>query len=224
MLVEEKSVATSSLLKGSMIDSLSQGPLMRTALAVPRRPQLGSADRTQGLRATAATARSRCGMTLACHPSSQERIMKVADVMSYRPCIIGEFETVQRAAQMMRANVVGALPVVERGRLVGIVTDRDLVTRGMARGEVPWDLRVREVMTPNPALCTPEEPLERVVERMIARSIRRILVIDKGGVAGVLSLEDLAVRAEAQPLALRLLAHLATIRGELDGAVAEVQP
>jgi CBS domain-containing protein len=141
--------------------------------------------------------------------------------MSYRPATIGEFETVPNAAELMRANVIGTLPVVEHGRLLGIVTDRDLVVRAMARGESPWDLRVRDVMTPAPAVCTPEEPIARVVERMIARRVRRLIVVDEGAVAGLLSVDDLVLRDETQSLALRLMAHLAVIRGELDSPFAE---
>jgi CBS domain-containing protein len=143
--------------------------------------------------------------------------MNVSDIMTYRPYTVGAEATAQYAAQQMRANVVGVLPVVEDGRIVGVVTDRDLVVRSVARGEVPWEVRVRDVMTPGPAVCAPEEPLSRVVDRMIARRVRRIVVIDAAGVAGVLSLDDLALYVETQPLALRLLAHLAAVRGGLDG-------
>jgi CBS domain-containing protein len=153
-----------------------------------------------------------------------EERMKVADVMCYRPYTIGALETIQRAAQLMRANVVGILPVVERGRLVGVVTDRDVVVRGVAHGEPPWELRVGEVMTLDPAVCAPDEPLERAVERMIARRVRRLVVLDGAGVAGVLSLDDLTLGEETQPLALRLLGKLASLRGELDGTLAELRP
>jgi CBS domain-containing protein len=148
--------------------------------------------------------------------------MKVADVMSYRAHTISAFETVQHAAQVMRANVIGCLPVVDGGRLVGMLTDRDLVVRGLARGEPPWELRVREVMTPDPLVCTPEEPIERAVARMIDGRVRRLVVVDGHGVAGVLSLDDLVLRHETMGLALRLLAHNALLRGELDGTFAEV--
>jgi CBS domain-containing protein len=149
---------------------------------------------------------------------------RVADVMSYRPIVIDAFDSVQAAAQVMRAQAVGTLPVVERGQLVGIVTDRDLVLRSTAAGERPWESHVREVMTRDPVVCAPDEKLTTAVERMIARRIRRLIVVDDSGVVGVFSVDDLAAADETQPLALRLLQEVAQSRGlEPYGAFAELR-
>lgn len=143
--------------------------------------------------------------------------MRVVDVMS-RPYAIGEFETVYRAARSMRDNVAGALAVVERGKLVGIVTDRDLAVRAVARGEPPWELHVREVMTRDPIVCRPGDALATAIESMIERQVRRLPVVDEAGrLVGMLALEDLARRQETLPLALRLLQQGPRLRGELDG-------
>src|SRR6185295_11742083 len=113
-------------------------------------------------------------------------VMNVADVMSHRPLTLDAFDTVEDAAEVMRARMVGALPVVERGQLVGIVTDRDLVLRSTAHGHRPDEIYLRQVMTPRPATCRPEEPLEAAVERMITRRVRRLIVVGERCVAGLL--------------------------------------
>jgi CBS domain-containing protein len=149
--------------------------------------------------------------------------MRVADVMSYGPAVIDAYETVQAAAQAMRSLVVGALPVTDRGRLVGIVTDRDLAIRCVAPGVLPWDTHVREVMTRAPCTCHAGEPLAQAAERMIARRVRRLVVVDgDGAVAGLLALDDVALFDEA--LGGRVLRGLALLRGELDGILAAPPP
>jgi CBS domain-containing protein len=154
----------------------------------------------------------------------REAAMQVADAMSHQPVMIDAFDTVEDAAALMRMRVVGALPVIERGRLAGIVTDRDLVLRSTAHGDRPGEIHVRQVMTEQPVTCRPEEPLELAVERMIARRVRRLIVVDELGVAGMLTLEDLAASpsSESAELALQLLGQLARVRGlELDGSFAD---
>jgi CBS domain-containing protein len=144
--------------------------------------------------------------------------------MSYRPIAIGAFESVQSAAQLMRAQVIGILPVVERGRLVGVVTDRDLVVRCLALGARPWDTYVREVMTDDPATCRPEEPVAVAIERMIGARVRRLIVVEGTDVVGLLTTDDLVLVDETRSLALRALQHLAALRGEIDGMFTEPRP
>ena len=152
--------------------------------------------------------------------------MRVTEVMSYRPIAIDAFATVQTAAQQMRSHVVGALPVVERGQLVGIITDRDVVLRMVAQGErPPWETYVREVMTEHPLTCRPDERLADAVERMVGRNVRRIIVVDEGGaVVGLVSVDDLVLLPETRAMALALLERIALRRGELDGVLDGVQP
>ena len=143
--------------------------------------------------------------------------------MSYQPVLIGAYETAQQAAHLMRAHVVGALPVLESGRVVGIVTDRDLAMRVVATGERPWETYVREVMTPHPETCSADEPLDAALERMIARRIRRLVVLNgQSEVMGLLSVDDLVADNRTQPLALRLMRSSAPARGELDGLLTDV--
>lgn len=150
--------------------------------------------------------------------------MNVSDVMSYQPVVVDAYESTQSAAQHMRAHVVGALPVVDQGHLVGIVTDRDLALRVVAPGERPWETAVREVMTRAPLTCRADEPLETAVARMLARRVRRLVVVDENNaVRGLLSVDDLVLAPETRAMALAVLERIATLRGELDGTFAELQ-
>lgn len=144
--------------------------------------------------------------------------MLVADVMSYQPILIGAYETAQEAAHRMRANAVGALPVLESGHLVGIVTDRDLAMRVVASGHPPSETHVRQVMTPHPAVCLREEPLETAIERMLAKKVRRLVVLDgTSEVVGILSVDDLVLDDQTRALAVRVLRGSLELRGALDG-------
>jgi signal-transduction protein with cAMP-binding, CBS, and nucleotidyltransferase domain len=147
--------------------------------------------------------------------------MKVADVMSYRPVVIDAYESVQTAALVMRSQVIGSLPVVEHGRLVGVVTDRDLALRGLIRGTRPEDICVRAVMSEAPATCQRGERLVDAVARMVERRVRRLVVVEDGAVIGVLSVDDLAMLEATRSLAARVLGALAPLRGDLDGPFAE---
>jgi CBS domain-containing protein len=138
--------------------------------------------------------------------------------MSSRPVVIDAFASVQAAAQQMRAHAIGVLPVVEHGNLVGVVTDRDLVVRCVATGGLPWETYVREVMTEDPATCRPAELLTAAVERMIARRVRRLIVVDAGGVVGLLSTDDLVLLDETRVMAAQVLQHRAVLDGSIHGA------
>jgi CBS domain-containing protein len=103
--------------------------------------------------------------------------------------------TAQEAATLMRDNDCGSIPVVDPGSkktLVGTVTDRDLAVRGLAEGKGP-DTLVRELMTPSPVTCGPEDEVEIVREVMVARLVRRVPVVDEhGGLVGIVAQADIA--------------------------------
>jgi CBS domain-containing protein len=103
--------------------------------------------------------------------------------------------TAQEAATLMRDNDCGSIPVVDPGSkktLVGTVTDRDLAVRGLAEGKGP-DTLVRELMTPSPVTCGPEDEVEIVREVMVARLVRRVPVVDEhGALVGIVAQADIA--------------------------------
>jgi CBS domain-containing protein len=120
--------------------------------------------------------------------------MKANEIMTPTPATCTPDTTARQAAQLMERHDCGALPVVEEGssRLIGVVTDRDLVVRGLAKG-LSADTPVRELMTGSPHVVRPEDDLDRVEELMAREQIRRVPVVDSSGrCVGVIAQADLA--------------------------------
>lgn len=98
--------------------------------------------------------------------------------------------TAREAAEAMRARAVGSLVVLKGGAPVGIVTDRDLLERVIAPGRDAVETSAGDVMSQPLRVAGPEDPLERVVERMSAQGVRRIPVVREGQLVGIVSLDD----------------------------------
>ena len=96
-------------------------------------------------------------------------------------------------ATKLKQEAVGCLVVVAEGRPVGILTDRDLLTRVIAAGRDTGATVARDVMSEPLVTVDPERPLERVVDAMAANSIRRVPVVRDGELVGIVSLDDLLV-------------------------------
>jgi len=113
-------------------------------------------------------------------------------------CLISD--PVSRAAQIMKDEDVGSVPVVEdegTKRLVGILTDRDIVIKGITDNRNCADVRVEEIMTRNPVTCKAEEDIQNAMDRMSQHQIRRIPVVDgRGRIMGIISQADLATRMD----------------------------
>ncbi|MDB5796944.1 MAG: hypothetical protein JWP36_846 [Paucimonas sp.] len=125
-------------------------------------------------------------------------MQKVSEVMTRDVRCITPHETVRRAAQMMDELNVGALPVCESDRLVGMVTDRDITVRATAAGLGPDSTRVEDVMSSNVRSCYEDEALDEVMITMADSQIRRIPVVshdDQHRLLGIIALGDLAARA-----------------------------
>lgn len=119
--------------------------------------------------------------------------MRVRDLMSKSVVTITPEESAALAARLLSRHELGALPVCAAdGTLVGIVTDRDIVTRCVAAGEEPGRVPVRDIMSPAPSVITPETPISDAARLMAQRQVRRLPVVEQGHVVGMLSLGDLA--------------------------------
>lgn len=123
-----------------------------------------------------------------------------SDVMTSDPVAIEATDSIVRAACLMRDYDIGDLIVTDRGHLVGIVTDRDIVIRGLAEARGVETIHVGEVCSRDVATVDPDDDLERVALIMRERAVRRVPVVDRGRVIGVISLCDLAV--ERDPLSV----------------------
>jgi CBS domain-containing protein len=108
-------------------------------------------------------------------------------------------DTLQLAAQAMDELNVGAIPVCEGDRVVGMVTDRDIVVRGVAQGRAGASTALREVMSAQVETCREDESVKDVSQKMQERQIRRLPVLDRAGkLIGIVSLGDLATKGEAE--------------------------
>jgi CBS domain-containing protein len=123
---------------------------------------------------------------------------KCADVMTLTPATCEPGDRVTRAAEIMKREDVGAVPVVESQesqRLVGIVTDRDLVLRVLAGGRSVEGSVVRDAMTAAPAYCREDEDISHAVRYMAERQVRRMPIVDHDGrLRGIISQADVATR------------------------------
>ena len=127
----------------------------------------------------------------------------VQDVMIGDVLTIDADATLLEAAQLMRDGNVGVLPVVEDGRLRGIITDRDLVVRGMADGAVPSMTRVGECATWDIICARGESSIDEAMEVMAECQIGRLPVVDTDNrVIGIITLSSLALRSPKQGDAL----------------------
>ena len=105
--------------------------------------------------------------------------------------------TIQEAARRMRDDNIGSLPVAEGDRLVGYVTDRDLVVRGLAQG-FSADTHVHDVMTDQVLYCFEDEDVEEVAVNMADNQVRRLPVLSREKrLVGIVALGDLATKGDA---------------------------
>lgn len=123
--------------------------------------------------------------------------MKLREIMTNPVIRIHPEESVSVAARMLKQYNIGSLPVCGGdGRLWGLVTDRDLVTRCLAAGRSPGSTAVREVMTANVVSVRPDMDVSAAAGLMGREQIRRLPVVENGRLCGMVSLGDLAGREE----------------------------
>ena len=119
--------------------------------------------------------------------------MQVRELMNQSVVSITPGESASLAARLLARHQLGALPVCgEDGGLRGIVTDRDIVTRCVAAETDPHKVPVREIMSRNCAVISPEEDAAEAARLMGAGQVRRLPVLEDGKVVGMVSLGDLA--------------------------------
>jgi CBS domain-containing protein len=128
------------------------------------------------------------------------KVMQVKEVMTADPaCCISE-TALQEVAQMMIDHDCGEIPVVESKETklpIGVITDRDIVCRTIARGLNPLDLTVADCMTKPCVTVTPDMSVEECSRIMEENKIRRVPVVDAGGCCcGIVALADIALRAQ----------------------------
>jgi CBS domain-containing protein len=119
--------------------------------------------------------------------------MRVTDIMTPNPETVHPDDTLQAAAQRMDDLNVGVLPVVRQGRLMGMLTDRDIVIRSTAAGQDPRSAKVLDAMTDDPRTLAMDMTVLDALRLMKDQQLRRLPVVDStGGLIGIVSLGDLA--------------------------------
>lgn len=117
----------------------------------------------------------------------------IRESMTAKPVCVSPDTTLQAAARLMAEKDFGFLPVMAPdGRVKGVLTDRDIVTRAIAKGLNPAKSQVSECMSKELEFVTPETSVDEAVHLMETRKIRRLLVCEERQLVGVVSLGDLA--------------------------------
>lgn len=123
--------------------------------------------------------------------------MNVGHVMTTRVSWVGPDYTVSEVARRMRSEEIGSLPVAHNDRLIGMVTDRDIVLRAVADGGDIERITARQVMSGPILYCFEDESVSTVLKKMADNQVRRLPVLDRNKrLAGVVSLGDLSLAAE----------------------------
>ena len=135
------------------------------------------------------------GLTLSKSESNPELCR---DIMTQNPACCARSDTAHVVAQIMRDRDIGLVAVVDdeqNQKLVGIVTDRDLVLRLLADDNERSGVTAEEVMTEDIVACKPDDPIQNCLDAMESRQIRRIPIVEESGrIVGIIAQSDIAVR------------------------------
>ena len=118
--------------------------------------------------------------------------MQVHDIMSRKVEMTDPSATIRDVARKMRAGSIGAMPVGEDDRLVGMVTDRDIVVRAVAEERIPGNTSVREVMSEKVCYCFEDDDIDEAAKIMAEHQVKRLPVLNKDKrMVGIIALSDI---------------------------------
>ncbi|WP_035292066.1 CBS domain-containing protein [Clostridium sp. KNHs214] len=119
--------------------------------------------------------------------------MKIREIMTREVATVNYEDTVERAAQLMQKYNVGSIPVCQGEKVIGIVTDRDITLRSVAKGQNVMRQYVRDIMSSNPVTVSADGDVHEASRIMSERQIRRLPVVENENLVGMVSIGDLAV-------------------------------
>jgi CBS domain-containing protein len=135
--------------------------------------------------------------------------MKVEEIMTRTVYFVGANASIRQAAEIMQGSHCGLLPVGTEKRVLGILTDRDIVIRAVADGKDAEHTKVREIMTKNVYACVYDDELETVADEMRQQCVKRLLVENESGkVVGIISRNQLLVNKGIKKVGDSCLHHL----------------
>jgi len=127
--------------------------------------------------------------------------MLVKDIMSRKPEFLPPTATLKQAADKMYSHDYGFIPIGENDRLIGVVTDRDITIRGVAKGKDPAKSTLRDVMSEGVTYCFESDHIEKAAQLMEKQQIRRLVVLnDKKRLTGIISLGDIVTKCKNEKL------------------------
>jgi CBS domain-containing protein len=121
---------------------------------------------------------------------------QIRDLMTSNPTTCEPSTTVLEAAKRMVQDDVGSIPVVEGDRLVGLVTDRDIVVRVVAEGRDPMSTTLREFASSDLETVAPDDDLDAALRKMASAQVRRLPVVEGDRLVGVVAQADVARKGE----------------------------
>lgn len=124
--------------------------------------------------------------------------MKVSELMSKKLVKVTSITMLSDVAQKMKQENIGVIPVEDDGKLVGLVTDRDIAINAVAKGQI--NCSVKDIMTANPVTLNANATVEEAIQTMLKQNVRRLPVMDNNKLVGLVSLEDLAESGSDQEL------------------------
>ncbi len=131
----------------------------------------------------------------------------IREIMTSNVDYCTTFDNVYEAAVKMAERDVGAIPVCEDGKLVGVLTDRDIAIRCIA-GKKPGSTKITDVMTKEPITISPETPIKEAEELMAEKQIRRLFIVEQESLIGIVSLGDFAIHKGTNMAAAHALAEI----------------
>jgi CBS domain-containing protein len=138
--------------------------------------------------------------------------MKIHELMTRDVSLGRPDQTIRELATAMANSDFGAVPISDKDRLVGMVTDRDMVVRGLAKGLGP-DAQVSLVMSPEVKYCYDDQEVDEVAQNMASQQIRRLPVVDRDKrLVGIVALADIATQGEVDAAARAIEGISETVR------------
>lgn len=119
--------------------------------------------------------------------------MKVRDIMSSDVSFVDASTKIPEIAMLMKQKDIGAVPVLQNENMVGIITDRDIILRAVADNKDFGQLSAEQIMTADPVFIEENEDIDQAAEMMAEYQIKRLPVMNRGRLVGMISLGDMAI-------------------------------
>lgn len=141
-------------------------------------------------------------------------LLKIKDIMSRDVASLNQDDSIERAARLMKECDVGSIPVCNQNKVVGIVTDRDIALRSVAEDQDARNIKVRDVMTTNPVTGNPEMDVHDAARIMGDMQIRRLPVVERNNLVGMVALGDISLTSIHQNEAGETLKNVSKTKGQ----------